>query len=486
MLVDPSRQEFIPGRGPDRRRHRAQRSRPLPALPAPRLQAEPVRQVVLARVRLPRLALRPPGHEGEGARAGAARHGPLRGDRGGRRDPGPRHEQDHPRLAPGRARPARPRAVQEPDRVHLMPAVAVRVDARIPMTDQPGQEPEERLPGPAASPPRSRPRERFTAPRQAHTVGLSPERAAKIVRQSGSSRWVAFLAVSLVAIFVIGYFFYELGVPGIEDSSRLEKEIAAQQVTDVERGAKLYQANCSRCHGATGAGRHRAGPQRPGEAPDPPDAASTSTTVLTVGGRYVCGDPNSLMLAWLEPKGPLNYRQRRGARRLHPGAEHADLLRGATRRPARSRSTTGWRDPSYAMPAGATPVPDCWKDAFGGGGGTATPAPSGAPTAAAFGRRQRRRGRDAQAHGVRDRLRHGQPGGAGQHALPDRLHEQRRRDPPQRGHPRGLAHGTRGLDRARSSTGWRPGPTTCRPSPRAAYGFVCTVHPNMTGTLTAK
>ena len=32
-------------------------------------------------------------------------------------------------------------------------------------------------------------------------------------------------------------------------------------------------------------------------------------TVLTVGGRYICGDPQSLMPAWRQPDGPLNYRQ---------------------------------------------------------------------------------------------------------------------------------------------------------------------------------
>ena len=31
--------------------------------------------------------------------------------------------------------------------------------------------------------------------------------------------------------------------------------------------------------------------------------------MLTVGGRYVCGDPNSIMPVWAQPNGPLNYRQ---------------------------------------------------------------------------------------------------------------------------------------------------------------------------------
>ena len=256
------------------------------------------------------------------------------------------------------------------------------------MTDQPGQEPGQRLPA-RREPSEVVPAERFTAPRQAHSTGLTPERAAKIVRQSGSARWVAFLAVTLVAVFVIGYYFYELGVPGIKDSSRLAKEVAAQQVTDVQRGAKLFQANCARCHGAQGEG---------GIGPILNDQAKLLThlkpayleAVLSVGGRYVCGNPNSLMLAWLEPKGPLNYRE----------VEELIAFITATTRdvytvtdPVTGETTqkTGWLDPAYVVPAGATPVPDCWSAGLGGGGatpapsGSATPAPSGAPSAAPSG-----------------------------------------------------------------------------------------------------
>src|ERR1035437_8360727 len=104
------------------------------------------------------------------------------------------------------------------------------------MTDEPGTPPEERLllprgPSEVAAPP-----EWCTSPPTAHTVGLSPERAAKIVTQSASARWVAFLAVTIVALFVIVYYFYDLGVPGVADSSRLDKEVAAQQVTAVTEG----------------------------------------------------------------------------------------------------------------------------------------------------------------------------------------------------------------------------------------------------------
>jgi mono/diheme cytochrome c family protein/plastocyanin len=245
------------------------------------------------------------------------------------------------------------------------------------MTDQPGQPPEQRLPVPR-EPADVAPAERFTAPAQAHSMGLTPERAAKIVRQSGNSRWVAFLAVTVVTIFVIGYFFYELGVPGVPDSSRMEKETAAQQVTDVQRGYKLFQANCSRCHGVQGEG---------GIGPKLNDQAKLLThltpqylaTVLTVGGRYVCGNPSSQMLAWLEPKGPLNYRQveelisfLRAPNTLTYTA--IDSTTGA------ESQATGWRDVNYVMPAGATPVPDCWVNGLPGAGGS--PAPSASASAA--------------------------------------------------------------------------------------------------------
>jgi mono/diheme cytochrome c family protein/plastocyanin len=347
------------------------------------------------------------------------------------------------------------------------------------MTDQPGGGPEQRLPA-RREPAEAVPAERFSAPQQAHSFGLTPERAAKIVRQSGSSRWVAFLAVTLVAVFVIGYYFYELGVPGIKDSSRLTKEVAAQQVTDVQRGAKLYQANCSRCHGVTGQG---------GIGPILNDQAKLLThltpayleTVLTVGGRYVCGNPSSLMLAWLEPKGPLNYRELEEliAFIRAPSTLSYTAVDATT---GDATPATGWRDPSYVLPAGATPVPDCWSAGLGGGG--ATPAPGAGPSAT-----------PSQA-----------PGGE---AIVIKLTAQ------------GIAFDTDSLEVPADTPfqivfanndagiphnvaiheGSPTGPVVWAGDifngvetrtyevpalPAGTYGFVCTVHPNMTGTLTAK
>jgi hypothetical protein len=96
------------------------------------------------------------------------------------------------------------------------------------MTDQPGRPPEERLPAPVPSSAPEPVSERFSAPASAHRNDLTPERAAKIVRQSANARWAAFLAVTIVGLFVIGYYFYELGLPGGLTESRLEAAASEQ------------------------------------------------------------------------------------------------------------------------------------------------------------------------------------------------------------------------------------------------------------------
>ena len=81
----------------------------------------------------------------------------------------------------------------------------------------------------------------------------------------------------------------------------------------------------------------------------------------------MCGDPNSVMPAWLDPKGPLNYREVEDIIAL----DHRQL---GHRRSSTSRCTSkppatmpppvdvqGWRDPNYTPPPGATPVPACWR-----------------------------------------------------------------------------------------------------------------------------
>jgi hypothetical protein len=83
------------------------------------------------------------------------------------------------------------------------------------MTDTPGREPEERAPEqrlPAVRPPDDlAPVERFTSPPSIRKLEFSPERAAQVVRQSANARWVGFLAVIVIILFVSIYWFYELG-----------------------------------------------------------------------------------------------------------------------------------------------------------------------------------------------------------------------------------------------------------------------------------
>ena len=131
VLIDPGQQQFLAGRGHDRRRDGPERPRPVPALPAPRLQAQHVPQELLVRVPVPRLPLRPPRDQGRrrAVRPGAARDGPLLDHRRreGRADH--QHRQDHARPAPGRPRPAGPDPAAHADRMHL---IVIRRSARPP------------------------------------------------------------------------------------------------------------------------------------------------------------------------------------------------------------------------------------------------------------------------------------------------------------------------------------------------------------------
>ena len=264
----------------------------------------------------------------------------------------------------------------------------------------PDEDAEERLP--ATIPPAQLTADRFTAaPSVKAIAGLTPQRSAGIVRQSASARWVGFLTVVFVSLFIVGYWFYELGAPAGISKPRLASEIEAQQVTDVERGYNLYEANCARCHGPGGLG------------PNEPDAAAKSAAgqgyigpqlnaqeklfvhlnaqylrnVLTVGGRYVCGNANSAMPVWSDkgnPPGPLNYRQideliaflratSDKTYEIRDGSTNEPVIDPAT---GKVKTFTGWRDPNYKPAPSSTPYPDCYLKALTGGA-----APSGAPAA---------------------------------------------------------------------------------------------------------
>ncbi len=251
------------------------------------------------------------------------------------------------------------------------------------MTDE-TRPPSERLPAPR-QPAAPVPAERFSAPSAAHRFSLTPERAAGIVRQSGNARFVGFLAVSVVVLFVILYYFYELGFPGGLSQSRLTAEQDAQTVTSIERGYNLFEANCARCHGTNGEG---------GIGPTLNDQSKLYVhlseqyirNVLTVGGRYVCGDPKSLMPVWSnENGGPLNYKQIEDLInfiRAPKGPQYVvrdpSLFEPLTNPDGSEKTFTGWRDPNYKPAPDATPFPDCWKDAFTNAGASGSPSASGA------------------------------------------------------------------------------------------------------------
>ena len=268
------------------------------------------------------------------------------------------------------------------------------------MTDTPGREPEgrdaeQRLP--ATRPPvEVAPVERFTASPSVRKVEFSPERAAQVVRQSSNARWVGFLAVVVVILFVSIYWFYELGAPGgIGPQARLQQEIDAQQVTKVERGYNIYQANCARCHGADGEGGI-------GPVLNRQDKLFSHLNedylrnIFNVGGRLACGNPKSLMPVWADtgnPPGPLNYRQidELIAFLLAPNdqtfTERDEHLLDPKKDPITGTvlTFTGWRDPNYKPDPAATPYPACYLDEFaspsGSPGASGSPAPSADPNA---------------------------------------------------------------------------------------------------------
>ena len=137
-----------------------------------------------------------------------------------------------------------------------------------------------------------------------------------------------------------------------------------QYVTDVARGYALFLANCAHCHGDQRPGRRRAAAQRPGQAVQRADRdrrrrapghlnPNYLQNVLTVGGRYVCGDANSVMPAWLAARRAAQLPPGGGAHRWIT-APNTVVLRVPARGPERGgdraepvETVTGWRDPNY-------------------------------------------------------------------------------------------------------------------------------------------
>lgn len=346
-------------------------------------------------------------------------------------------------------------------------------------------EPERRLPArrpssePAPAPSRSA--ERFTASRQTRAIGgLTSERAAKIVRQSGDARWVAFLGTVIVALFVIVYYFYELGTPILNTEPRLEAQDKLQQVTAIERGYNLYQANCARCHGPNGEG---------GIGPVLNDQTKLFShlnvqyleNVLEVGGRYVCGNPKSIMPVWSEENGgPLNYVQIEDliAFLRAPNNEDYQKRDPEFNEPVLNPDGTvqtfrGWVDPSFKPDPSATPVPDCWSGT--GGGGTPAPQESLGPDATIL---------DVVAEQIAFDVKELTAPADVQFGI-----DFKQNDAGVGGHDVDI-RSTDGTKVADNPVLTEPGETTYTIAPLAAgaYEFFCSIHPipAMTGTLTVE
>ena len=354
------------------------------------------------------------------------------------------------------------------------------------MTDTPGREPggDEIEPGsrlPATRPPAEvAPVERFTAPPSVRSVQLTPERAAQVVRQSSNARWVGFLAVVIVILFVALYWFYELGAPLGLTEPRLKAEITAQQITKVERGYNVYEANCARCHGEQGEGLSGPVLNRQDKLFNHLNE-NYIRNVLTVGGRYVCGDPKSLMPVWADtgkPPGPLNYRQidelvafllatndeTFTVRDEHLLDPKVDPVTGEV------MTFKGWRDPNYEPEPGATPFPDCYLDEFAEASGE-PPAASVDPNAEVV---------DISAANVAfSTAELTAPADA-----PFTLHFDNQDANVQ--HNVEIKDGAESVFRGEVFPGVAERDYAVPALAAGDYEFICTVHPNMAGTLTAE
>jgi mono/diheme cytochrome c family protein/plastocyanin len=367
------------------------------------------------------------------------------------------------------------------------------------MTDTPergpeGQEPEQRLPA-VRETVEVVPADRFTSPPAIRKLEFTPERAAQVVRQSANARWVGFLAVVVIILFVSLYWFYELGAPGGLTKARQAMEIDAQQVSNVERGYNVYEANCARCHGANGEGGIGPVLNRQDKLFAHLNEAYIRN-VLTVGGRYVCGDPLSQMPVWSDkgnPPGPLNYRQIdeliafllatndqtyivRDEHLLDP---KVDPLTGKV------LTFTGWRDPNYKPDPGATPYPDCWKSEFASASGSPAASGSAAPSANPSGSAAPSANPNAT---VVDIAASGIQFSTATLTAPADAPFIIRFDNQDSGIPHDVALKDSGGTQVFKGDTF-PGPAKRdyhAPALKAGtYQFMCTVHPNMTGTLTA-
>ena len=158
-----------------------------------------------------------------------------------------------------------------------------------------------------------------------------------------------------------------MGLPNGMTQSRLDAAAEDQQVTSVERGYNIYQANCARCHGVNGEGGNGPILNRQDKlfAHLNPEYLEN---ILVAGGRYACGNPTSIMPIWSNtgnPAGPLNYKQIEDLIafiRAEKGNEYRVMdpaLFEPVIDPITGKEVTfkGWVDPAYKPAPGRHAVP---------------------------------------------------------------------------------------------------------------------------------
>ena len=135
----------------------------------------------------------------------------------------------------------------------------------VPEPAGPEPEPEQRLPVPRP-PVEPAPVERFTSAPSTRTFELTPERSAQVVRQSSNARWVGFLAVVVVILFVAIYWFYELGTPLGRDRAATGRRAVGPAGHGRRARLQHLPGQLRALPRRRRAGWDRTDPQQPGEA----------------------------------------------------------------------------------------------------------------------------------------------------------------------------------------------------------------------------
>ena len=203
------------------------------------------------------------------------------------------------------------------------------------MTDEPDASPRTASPRSGCPSRGRRPRWRRSSgsrpPPSVRAVELTPERAAQVVRQSSNARWVGFLGVVVVILFITIYWFYELAPLGHHRAaarqrgrtpSRSRRRARLQPVRGELRALPRRERR----------GRHRAGAQSPGQAVRPP--VGRLPQQHAGGRRPLRLRQPELADADLVQRGPparpAELHPDRGPDRVHPRPERPRRTRSAT------------------------------------------------------------------------------------------------------------------------------------------------------------